>query len=137
MLTLSVTLTSFLASNLTIRTSYSLQHSIGLFRSASVERNHFFFETISPTKNARLKCGSKHGEVNFLFGRCFFMQSFDGVGLNLTSQIDKCSQTEGATLSYPRTIDEISFIWNFYKNKRGSGEHKFTHARFDDFRILR
>ena len=70
------------------------------------------------SKDARFVCGENHAEINLEFNRCFFVDSHCGSGLNLSQQIAHC-ESRGSVLTYPRSYDEVVFIWEFYQSFRG------------------
>ena len=70
-----------------------------------------------PLLNGRQKCSVNQAKFNFAFKRCYMVLENSNPGLNLSQQVDKCEQ-KGAVLSYPRSYNEVLFLWNFLQSER-------------------
>ena len=68
------------------------------------------------TDKSRESCVLNRGVFNFHFKRCFFLLENPTPGLNLWEQMEKCEQ-KSAILSYPRTYEEILFMWEFFESR--------------------
>ena len=70
-----------------------------------------------PLLNGRQKCSVNEAKFNFAFKRCYMVLENPNPGLNFSQQVDKCEQ-KGAVLSYPRSYNEVLFLWNFLQSER-------------------
>ena len=78
---------------------------------------HRFHRTISMETSPFDNCVFNHGKMSFKYQRCFFVVKYEGEGKNLTDQINECS-IRHAVLSYPRSQEEMWYIWHFYTSHR-------------------
>ena len=67
----------------------------------------------------REDCSKNRGVFNFGFKRCYFIIRHPAPGLNFTEQAIACDR-QGAILSYPRTFDEIAYLWEFFETNQRS-----------------
>ena len=89
-----------------------------------------WFRTSTGIRNL---CGNNHGELNFMYNRCFFVLSHVSSPKNMMEQHELCS-SKSADLVYPRSEQELFFIWSFYEMFRGwNSETELTN--FDDWFI--
>ena len=65
----------------------------------------------------RNDCSKNSGVYNFDFKRCYFIVEHPTPGLNFSEQVLVCNK-QGAILSYPRTLDEIAYLWDFFERTR-------------------
>ena len=65
----------------------------------------------------RNDCSQNRGVYNFGFKRCYFIVEHSTPGLNFSKQAFVCGK-QGAILSYPRTFDEIAYLWDFFESTR-------------------
>ena len=78
------------------------------------------------TNDIRYKGGKNHAVPNFDHRRCYFVYSHGNERLNLWDHIWFCSHRD-AVLTYPRSAEELDFIWRFYHKFRGwDGETNVT-----------
>ena len=70
------------------------------------------------SNNVQVQCGNKHGTFKHVFKRCFFVETFPSPGLNRDEQIAHCDSQGGSVLFYPRSVEELYWVWTFYKNYR-------------------
>ena len=64
----------------------------------------------------REKCTTNRATYNFRMRRCYFILHHSEPGLNFSAQVSAC-QIKGAVLSYPRSEEEISFLWDLFERE--------------------
>ena len=85
------------------------------------------------SNDVRNLCGKNHGELNFVYNRCFFVLSHDLSPKTMLEQDELCS-SKGADLVYPRSKQELFYIWSLYQMFRGwNSDIELTN--FDDWFI--
>ena len=80
-----------------------------------------FLDLLPPSVDPNLLCAVNHGKFEAEYRRCFFVMEHGGDGLNITEQNSAC-ETKLGTLSYPRSDDELSLLWNTYQKYRKWGD---------------
>ena len=85
------------------------------------------------SNDVRNLCGKNHGELNFVYNRCFFFLSHDSSPKTMIEQNELCNSRR-ADLVCPRNEQELFLIWSFYERFRGwnSGTEL---TNFDDWFI--
>ena len=79
--------------------------------------NHVF-GTPSRSQNGTFRslCSLNHGTYDWGLKRCFFIQRHSFPGLTFRQEATFCNSKKTA-LSYPRSRNEVIFLWKFFKEK--------------------
>ena len=88
-----------------------------LTRSTHLRNGRKYFDLFLPSSDPNLLCGINHGTFEMTYRRCFFILHHSGNGLNLTEQNYEC-QTKMSVLAYPRSMEELEFMWLVYQKYR-------------------
>ena len=105
--------------DLSSRQNYENAHkNVELVRSRGLSREWFFGDLYSPESDLRFLCAENHGRLEFEYKRCYFVGNLSDFELDFWDQAKFCLNRNG-TLSYPRSKNEIGYIFNFYKSFRG------------------
>ena len=77
-----------------------------------------FFGTPSRSQNGTFRslCSLNHGTYNWDLKRCFFIHKHSFPGLDFQQEATFCNSMD-SVLSYPRSRDEVIFLWNFFEEK--------------------
>ena len=94
------------------------RQNLQLVRSRGLSRHSSFIDLFSPGIDIRFLCGKNHGLLEFEYKRCYFIGTHSENKLDFWEQAEFCNIRD-ATLSYPRSKNEIGYIFNFYKSFRG------------------
>ena len=92
--------------------------NLKLVRSRGLSRQSAFGDLSSPESDIRFLCGKNHGRLEFEYKRCYFIGTHSEIKLDFWDQAEFCLN-RNATLSYPRSKNEISYIFSFYQTFRG------------------
>ena len=120
MFLLTTCITCFVAAPHHFKSEYFLSvNKMKYFRNNGNLRPSLIDNVVPSTgENIRSLCGLNHGRLDFQYHRCFFIGAHPVQGLNFSEQVEFCEKQQ-AHLSYPRSQEELEYMWKFYRSYRG------------------
>ena len=66
--------------------------------------------------DTRARCFDNHGVYSATYRRCYVVSKNKGKMLNFNEQTSLC-ENKGMFLAYPRSFEELEYIWYYYKQQ--------------------